>query len=182
MIEIIDVGAGKFLGVRRIFARITLKLPKTFLGYFSCENFLMRPYFRWPKKSLQYDFEHHFFQIKARPAPFLPRFPCIFRGFSGILPGFSPNQNFWGCACNPCTPAFCTTYRNLWNCLGASNETTCLTVFFRCPSASTLICMKLSNVCANNSHSLVLEIENQQLSSRKVFGYSFILIQSKLDQ
>jgi len=23
----------------------------------------------------------------------------------GILLGFSPNQNFWGCGCNPCTPS-----------------------------------------------------------------------------
>ena len=38
---------------------------------------------------------------------------------------------------------------NLWNCRGAPDETTCLTSFFRCPSASTLICMKLFNVCAN---------------------------------
>jgi len=39
--------------------------------------------------------------------------------------------------------------RNLWTCRGAPDETTHLTVFFRCPSALTLICMKLFNVCAN---------------------------------
>jgi len=32
-----------------------------------------------------------FFEIKRRWAPFLT-------GFSGILPRFSANQNFWGCA------------------------------------------------------------------------------------
>jgi len=39
--------------------------------------------------------------------------------------------------------------KNLWNCRGAPDETTCLTVFFRCPSALALICVKLFNVCAN---------------------------------
>ena len=31
----------------------------------------------------------------------------------------------------------------------APDETTCLTGFFRCPSALALICMKLFNICAN---------------------------------
>jgi len=35
-----------------------------------------------------------FFEVKQRLVPFLP-------GFSGILPRFSANQNFWGCACTP---------------------------------------------------------------------------------
>ena len=40
--------------------------------------------------------------------------------------------------------------KNLWNCCrGAPDETTCLTGFFRCPSALALICMKLFNICAN---------------------------------
>ena len=39
--------------------------------------------------------------------------------------------------------------KNVWNCRGAPDETTCLTDFFRCPSALTLICMKLFNICAN---------------------------------
>jgi len=69
---------------------------------------------------------HHFFQIKARWAPFfltlsgrVPRFSGILRscsqilpGFSGNLPGFSPNQNFWGCACTPFTP---TSYTSRWH-------------------------------------------------------------------
>jgi len=42
-----------------------------------------------------------FFEVKQGWAPFLPR-------FSGILFGFSTNQNFLGCACTPCTPASCT--------------------------------------------------------------------------
>jgi len=39
--------------------------------------------------------------------------------------------------------------KNLWNCRGAPDETTCLTAFLRCPIALALICMKLFNVCAN---------------------------------
>jgi len=44
--------------------------------------------------------------------------------------------------------------RNVWNCREAPDETTCLTAFFRCPSALALICTKLFNVCAKNSLSL----------------------------
>ena len=46
-------------------------------------------------------------------------------------------------------PSTLNNDRNLWNSREASDETTCLTDFFRRPSASTLICMKLFNVCAN---------------------------------
>jgi len=37
-----------------------------------------------------------FFEVKQRRAP-------ILRGFSGMLPRFSADQNFWGCACTPCS-------------------------------------------------------------------------------
>jgi len=37
--------------------------------------------------------------IKQRWAPFLPGLLEILPRFLGILPGFSTNQNFWGCAC-----------------------------------------------------------------------------------
>jgi len=43
-----------------------------------------------------------FFEVKQRWAPFSP-------GFSGPYPRFLANQNFWGCACNPCTPMSNTT-------------------------------------------------------------------------
>jgi len=43
-----------------------------------------------------------FFEVKQRWAIFLP-------GFSGLLPRFLANQNFWGCACSPCTPTSNTT-------------------------------------------------------------------------
>jgi len=33
--------------------------------------------------------------------------------FSGILPRFSPNQNFWGCPCTSCTLA---SYTTAWRC------------------------------------------------------------------
>jgi len=54
--------------------------------------------------------------ILTRFSEILPRYLGILFGFSGILPefsrifsGFSTNQNFWGCACTPCTPASYTT-------------------------------------------------------------------------
>ena len=53
-----------------------------------------------------------FFQIKPCWALFLPIFSGISRRlsqilprFPRILPGFSPNQNFCGCACTSCTTA-----------------------------------------------------------------------------
>ena len=39
--------------------------------------------------------------------------------------------------------------KNLWNCRGAPDETTCSAGFFRCHSALALIFMKLFHVCAN---------------------------------
>jgi len=41
----------------------------------------------------------------------------------------------------------------LWNRRGVPDETTCLKFFFRCLGASSLICMQLSNVCANKLNS-----------------------------
>jgi len=43
-----------------------------------------------------------FLEVKQRWALFLP-------GFSGLLPRFLGNQNFWGCVSNPCTPTSNTT-------------------------------------------------------------------------
>jgi len=48
-----------------------------------------------------------FFEIKQRWVPYFPR-------FSGILPGFSENQNLWGCACTACTPTSYTTALNFF--------------------------------------------------------------------
>jgi len=61
----------------------------------------------------------HFLKSKQVVRRFLPMFSGSVPRFSGILwrlsqilprsrrifPGFSPSQNFWGCACTPCTPA-----------------------------------------------------------------------------
>ena len=89
----IRVGAGKFLGVRRIFARIFPNLPEKFLGHFLCEEFLMTTVFGMTsKKRSSCDSEHvwrHFFQTKVRWAPFLPVFSGSLPRFSGILRKFS---------------------------------------------------------------------------------------------
>jgi len=47
------------------------------------------------KKRLHFDFGRHFFKINAHQA-FLQRLSHILSKFPQILPGFSPNQNFWG--------------------------------------------------------------------------------------
>ena len=82
MLKNIGVEAGKFLGVRRIFAQISPNLPEKH----SKENDLQ-------DKRLHFDFECYFCKIKAHTA--------ILRRYSHILSGFSPNQTFWGCACTP---------------------------------------------------------------------------------
>ena len=69
--------------------------------------------------------------------------------------------------------------KNLWNCRGAPDETTCLTGFFRCPSPLALICMKLFNVCANklslsfNSRLWILLSLLVSHPSRYYFSYFF---------
>jgi len=42
MSRVIGVGAGKFSGVRRNFARISPNFPETFLGHFSCKYIFMK--------------------------------------------------------------------------------------------------------------------------------------------
>ena len=95
--------------------RFLVWLPKNGLHLFFCE--LWAPFFEVK--------EHWapFFEVKERWGPFLPRFSQILPrylgilfGFSGILPrfwGILPTfliyQNFWWCACTPCTPASYTT-------------------------------------------------------------------------
>jgi len=74
----IRVGAGKFVEVQRIFARIFPKLPENFF----CVQKMM-PHFKD-----------------------LPGFSGIFPGFSRIFPRFSTNQNFWGSVCT--TTSFTT--------------------------------------------------------------------------
>ena len=112
----ICVGAGNYLRMRRVFARISPNLPEKVLGRksFLCEIFL-RLYFGWPLKRSPCDVGRHFFyQIKAGWAPFfqikvgyhlfqieklwapfllvfsrsLPRFFWILWRFSQVLPRF----------------------------------------------------------------------------------------------
>ena len=40
----------------------------------------------------------------------------VFRDFARILQRFSLNQNFWWCACTPCTPASSTSKLDMHNC------------------------------------------------------------------
>ena len=47
--------------------------------------------------------------ILRRFSQILPRLSLILPGFSEIFPGFLPNQDFWGFACTPFTPASYTT-------------------------------------------------------------------------
>jgi len=60
----IGVGAGKFLGVWRIFAQISLNLPEKY----SNENDLQ-------KMTAFLFMLGVFFQMETRQAPFLPKFP-----------------------------------------------------------------------------------------------------------
>jgi len=96
---IIGVGAGKFLGVRRIFLKYPQTRPKSFCAIFAHKfspTKIMKMFSGvTSKKSLNVFFCKPlvpFFEVKERWLLFLP-------GFSGILPRFSANQNFWRCAC-----------------------------------------------------------------------------------
>jgi len=102
VIFIIGVRAGKFLGVRRIFAQISPNLPKNFNVQFSLQIFFHKDHedllLMWPPKTGLHVFfckpRVPVFEVKQRWAPLLP-------GFSGILLRFSANLNFWGCDCTP---------------------------------------------------------------------------------
>jgi len=76
------VGAGKFLGVQKIFARISPNSPEKILGHFLCKYFLMKAVFGvTSKKRSSCDLRHHFFPIKALWAQFFPY-------FQGVCPDF----------------------------------------------------------------------------------------------
>ena len=97
----IGVGAGKFLGVRKIFARIFPNLPERFWATL-LTNFFPKDhedlfFGMTSKKGLHVFFCKRwapFYEIKQGWAPFLPGFSEILPRFSRILPGFSINQNF----------------------------------------------------------------------------------------
>jgi len=89
------VGAGKFLGVRRILARSPPNLPEKFCVTFAQKfSTIKNPFWCDLQKRIHvffckrwapfFEFKQRwapFFQFKQRWAPFLP-------GFSGIFPGF----------------------------------------------------------------------------------------------
>jgi len=99
MVSTIGVGAGKFLGVWKIFSQISKLAQKVLgdLGYKFFPQRSWRPFF-----GMTYNKGHVFFckrwapfyEIKQGWAPFLPGFSKILPRFLRILPGFSINQNF----------------------------------------------------------------------------------------
>jgi len=73
---------------------------KIFWATFCANIFSWRPswaLFSWNQKTLGTSFARDFKEFA--------QVLIGFAKFSQILPGFSPNQNFWGCAFTPCTPA-----------------------------------------------------------------------------
>jgi len=96
------------------------KIVKTFFGMTSKKGLHVFFCKRWAP----------FCESKQRWAPLLfgfleslprflgisPRFSGILPGFSEILPKFLTNQNFWRCACTPCTPASYITVRRCLLC------------------------------------------------------------------
>jgi len=103
--SVIGVGAVKFFGVRRNFARILPNLPEK---YFKISDLQKKAFhvnsgsMRSPKKCSSCHFGRHFC------SDFLGVLECSQR-FSPDFMGFSPNQNFWGCACTPSNPVSYTS-------------------------------------------------------------------------
>jgi len=153
----IGVGAGKFLVVRRNFARILTTFPKK-------SNKSDR---QKKEESSSCQFGRHFLQVKACWAPFLlkfsgslwrfseilPGFCGILPGFYGILPGFSPNQNFWGCGCTPAslppTPVASTVS---WEFYLEKRVYTGLTWWLAEGVATTLFYANLSSCCLPSAY------------------------------
>ena len=92
----IGVGAGKFLGARRIFARFSQNVPGKHLGQILCEHFLKQTFF-WDelaKQCLHMILQTlgailpRFSEILRRFSQILPRFPRLFLDFQGLCPDF----------------------------------------------------------------------------------------------
>jgi len=85
----IDVVAGKFLRVRKIFFRISPNLPEKCLGHFLCEYFLMKTVFGITSKKGSCNSPHvgrHFFKIKS---DYVEHHFChLFREFAQIFRDF----------------------------------------------------------------------------------------------
>jgi len=104
-------GAGKFLGVRKILAQNFPNLPKK-LQKMSLPTQEKSLHVIWsPFFSNQSTMGAIFARIFREFAEIIRGFTKVFTYFAqistilsvfwGILPGFSPNQNFWGCTCTP---------------------------------------------------------------------------------
>jgi len=93
VISAIGVGARKYLGVRRIFARIFSNLPEKF-GPLFVRIFSHEDRF-WNRKNFSCDSAHvggHFFQTEARWTPFCGicrEFAQSFRGFAKVFTDFA---------------------------------------------------------------------------------------------
>ena len=92
---------GQFLGLWRIFTWFSPSFAEKFfvqlLPTHSLPQRSLRPFLVWPSKKSLWVFLQTLvssFEVKQRWRAFL-------RGFSGMLPRFSANQNVWGCACTP---------------------------------------------------------------------------------
>ena len=92
ILKSVSARAGKVVGMRRIFARISLKLREKILGHFLCEYFLMETVFvirslRWPLKRYSCDSEHfggHFLKSKHVGRHFCPYFQGVYPDFQGF--------------------------------------------------------------------------------------------------
>jgi len=91
---VVQQGAGKFLGMRRIFARILANLPEKKLRPPKQKVFM----FFWAPLG---DIFAHIFKGLLRFSGSLWRFSEILPWFPRIFLGFSTNQNFWWCAFTP---------------------------------------------------------------------------------
>jgi len=109
---IIGLGAWEFLVWRRVFAQISPNFHEKFFVQLLSINYLPRRSW-WglfgvtSKKGLHVIFCKPWapcFEVKQGWAPFS-------RGFSGMFPRFSANQNFWGCAWPP-PPTSTTVFHN----------------------------------------------------------------------
>jgi len=100
---IIGVAAGKILGGRMIFSRISPKLPEKFFVQLLPTKFL-------PQRSLKTLF---WCDLQKRSScVFLQTFGAIFWSqatFGGILTQIFSKSNLWGCACAHCTSTSNTT-------------------------------------------------------------------------
>ena len=124
----IGLGAGKFLGVGRIFARISPNLPKNFCSTFAytfSPTKIVKAFFgvtsKWRYSCVFLHTLGATVLNKKFREPFFPYFQgfcpdfhgcCLdFQNFCPDFQGFSQifdKSKFWGCVCTPCIPALYT--------------------------------------------------------------------------